>query len=859
MAEALTPMMRQYQRIKSEVASDILLMFRLGDFYEMFYEDAQIAAPILGVALTKRAGYPMCGVPYHAVDVYLAKLVRAGKKIAICDQMEDPALAKGIVRREITRIVTPGSITEENILSDEKNNYLVAVAVGPFDKNKADASKLAIAAIDISTGELFAEEAESFAEGVSIIRRLAPGEGIVPRQSIDSEESYSELLLKEAGVGCITPVEEWFFDEASAYGAVIRHFAVRSLEGFGCEGKPLVAAAAGALLQHVRDNLRRDLSHVKNLRLNLSAGYMQLDEATCSHLDLIPQNGKTSAETLFGVLNTTCTPMGTRLLSRWIVRPLHDVEAINARQSAVAAIIGARNNLTPLRAALSEVRDLERIIARISLGRGNARDLQAVANALRVVPELRSRLEGSVAQNSSLIASLLNDLQPLPELTEEIDKTIVETPPTTLVEGGVIREGVDAELDELRNAAANGRAWIANYQASEIAKTGIKTLKVRYNKVFGYFIEVSIGQIGNVPEHYMRKQTMTNCERYTTTELKDVEEKITGAAERAITKEEEIFLALRDKVVSFTTQIQAIAVAIANIDVLAALADRALALGYIRPQILEDDTLRIIGGRHPVIEQLPDTERFVPNDVELNCDSRQIMIITGPNMAGKSTYIRQVAVLVIMAQIGSYIPADVADIGVVDRVFTRVGASDDLVRGRSTFMVEMQETANILNNATPRSLIVLDEIGRGTSTFDGISIAWAVAEYLHNTPSVKAKTLFATHYHELTDLANTLDGVVNCSVLVSENPNGTVFLRKIINGPADKSYGIAVAKLAGMPEGVIGRAKDILTTLEADDSDSNASANNRDANPLAFAETRAKAKKAREVFEDKNMLLFDGF
>ncbi len=859
MAEALTPMMRQYQRIKSEVASDILLMFRLGDFYEMFYEDAQIAAPILGVALTKRAGYPMCGVPYHAVDVYLAKLVRAGKKIAICDQMEDPALAKGIVRREITRIVTPGSITEENILSDEKNNYLVAIAVGPFDKNKSDASKLAIAAIDISTGELFAEEAESFAGGVSIVRRLSPGEGIVPRQSIDSEESYAELLLKEAGVGCITPVEEWFFDEASAYGAVTRHFAVRSLEGFGCEGKPLVAAAAGALLQHVRDNLRRDLSHVKNLRLNLSAGYMQLDEATCAHLDLVPQNGKGSAETLFGVLNTTCTPMGTRLLSRWIVRPLHDVDAINARQSAVAAIIASRSALTPLRTALCEVRDLERIIARISLGRGNARDLQAVANALRVVPELRSRLEGSVAQSSSLITSLLEDLQPLPELTAEIDKTIVETPPTTLNEGGIIREGVDAELDELRSAAANGRAWIANYQASEIAKTGIKTLKVRYNKVFGYFIEVSIGQIGNVPEHYVRKQTMTNCERYTTPELKEVEEKISGAAERAISKEEELFLALRDKIVSFTSQIQAIAAAIANVDVLAALADRALALGYVRPQILENDTLRIMGGRHPVIEQLPDAERFVPNDVELNCDTRQIMIITGPNMAGKSTYIRQVAVLVIMAQIGSYIPADVAEIGVVDRVFTRVGASDDLVRGRSTFMVEMQETANILNNATPRSLIVLDEIGRGTSTFDGISIAWAVAEYLHNTPEVKAKTLFATHYHELTDLANTLDGVVNCSVLVSENPNGIVFLRKIINGPADKSYGIAVAKLAGMPEGVIGRAKDILTTLEADDSDENAAVNHGDGYSPAFAETRAKAKKARAVFDDKNMLLFDGF
>lgn len=859
MAEALTPMMRQYQRIKSEVASDILLMFRLGDFYEMFYEDAQIAAPILGVALTKRADYPMCGVPYHAIDVYLAKLVRAGKKIAICDQMEDPALAKGIVRREITRIVTPGSITEENILSDEKNNYLVAIAVGPFDKNKSDASKLAIAAIDISTGELFAEEAESFTAGVSIVRRLSPGEGIVPRQSIDSEESYAELLLKEAGVGCITPVEEWFFDEAAAYGAVTRHFAVRSLEGFGCEGKPLVAAAAGALLQHVRDNLRRDLSHVKNLRLNLSSGYMQLDEATCAHLDLVPQNGKSGAETLFGVLNTTCTPMGTRLLSRWIVRPLHDVAAINARQSAVAALIATRNGLTPLRAALSEVRDLERIIARISLGRGNARDIQAVSNALRVVPELRSRLEGNVAQNSSLITSLLEDLQSLPELTEEIDRTIVETPPTTLNEGGIIREGVNAELDELRNAAANGRAWIANYQATEIAKTGIKTLKVRYNKVFGYFIEVSIGQIGNVPEHYVRRQTMTNCERYTTSELKEVEEKISGAAEHAISKEEELFLALRDKVVSFTSQIQAIAAAIANVDVLAALADRALALGYIRPQILENDTLRIIGGRHPVIEQLPDAERFVPNDVELDCDKRQIMIITGPNMAGKSTYIRQVAVLVIMAQIGSYIPADVAEIGVVDRVFTRVGASDDLVRGRSTFMVEMQETANILNNATPRSLIVLDEIGRGTSTFDGISIAWAVAEYLHNTPSVKAKTLFATHYHELTDLANTLNGVVNCSVLVSENPNGIVFLRKIINGPADKSYGIAVAKLAGMPEGVIGRAKDILTTLEAEDSEENKSVNNGNNRSPVFAETRAKAKKARQVFEDKNMLLFDGF
>ena len=809
MAENLTPMMRQYQRIKSEVAEDVIVMFRLGDFYEMFFEDAGRAAPVLGVALTKRSGYAMCGIPYHALDAYLAKLIRANLKIAICDQMEDPATAKGIVRREVTRIVTPGTVTEESVLRDDRNNYLVALADG-------GPRGLGLAALDLSTGELAVETHESPASLVESLRRLAPGEGLAPSADGVPDPALA-ALMKQADIRCITPVDAMFFDPVAAYSTLVRHFNVASLDGFGCEGLPHVAAAAGALIQHVRENLRRDLSHVRCLRLGQTAGHMILDEGTREHLDLLPGASRDVAATLYGVLDATGTPMGARLLRSWITRPLQDLDAIRARHDAVEALTKARAALTPLRELLGGVRDLERTIARISLGRGNARDLQAIAAGLKAVPRIRERLAPLTRDGAGLLTSAAGRLDDLPELVAAIESTLVDSPPATLGDGGLIRSGVDAELDDLRDAASNGRAWIAAYQAEEIARTGIKTLKVKFNNVFGYFIEVSTAQLANVPPNYQRKQTIVNGERFTTPELKEREEKIAGASARALVLETQLFEALRAKVVAETAAIQDTAAALAEIDVLAAFADRALALGYVRPTMTADDALFIRAGRHPVVEQLPDAERFVPNDADLNCTTRQIMVVTGPNMAGKSTYIRQVATLVVMAQTGSFIPADAATIGVVDRVFTRVGASDDLARGRSTFMVEMQETANILNNATSRSLIVLDEIGRGTSTFDGISIAWAVAEYLHDVPRVKAKTLFATHYHELADLALTLGGVVNCSVLVRERGDGIVFLRRIVEGAADKSYGIAVAQLAGMPEPVLKRARQILANLEADE------------------------------------------
>ena len=843
MAENLTPMMRQFQRIKSEIAADVLVMFRLGDFYEMFYEDAQKAAPIMGVALTKRSAYPMCGIPHHALDAYLAKLIRANCKIAICDQMEDPATAKGIVRREITRIVTPGTVTEENVLQDDRNNYIVALADG-------GASGLAFAALDLSTGELLVEVHPDKASLSDSIRRLAPGEGIAPAAEDGvTPNPETAALMHQAGIACVTPVDTWFFDPSAAYATLIRHFGVKSLEGFGCEGQPAIAQAAGALIQHVRENLRRDLSHVKTIRLCQTSGFMALDDSTCEHLDLLPSKNREASVTLYGVLNATRTPMGARLLHRWISRPLQDIDEIRARHEAIERLTKTRTVLTPVRELIGEVRDLERTIARISLGRGNARDLQAISTALKAVPRLREKLAPALEAKTGFLQHTFTGLRDLPLLTAAIEATLVESPPASLSDGGIIRAGVNAELDDLRDAASNGRAWIARYQAEQSALTGIKTLKVKFNNVFGYFIEVSTAQLGNVPENYQRKQTLVNGERFTTPELKEREEKITGAAGRALIMEAEIFDALREQVVAETAAIQETAAALAALDVICSLADRALALGYVRPEMTTGDSLHIVSGRHPVIEQLPEAERFVPNDVDLNGSTRQIMIITGPNMAGKSTYIRQVAMLVVMAQMGSFIPADRAKMGIVDRVFTRVGANDDIARGRSTFMVEMQETANILNNATPKSLIVLDEIGRGTSTFDGISIAWAVAEYLHDNPKVKAKTLFATHYHELTDLSLTLDGVINCSVLVREQNEGIVFLRRIVEGAADKSYGIAVAQLAGMPDPVLKRAREILSNLEADEL--------ADSGKPALLEPRSDPARRRKPIDDNQPTLFN--
>jgi DNA mismatch repair protein MutS len=798
--EELTPMMRQYRRIKSELPEGVILMFRLGDFYEMFFDDARAAAPILGVALTQRTGTPMCGVPHHALEAYLAKLIRAGKKAAICDQMEDPSQAKGIVRREVTRVVTPGTVTEDEILDAARNNYLAALHLG---------KAFGLALLDLSTGAFTVEAVADASTLVEHLRRYAPSECLVGREQ-RADPRLAEALASGAA-GAVTEIDDWTLEYDCAYDRLLRHFRVHSLEGYGCEGQAELVCPSGALLHYVHEELRHSVGHIRSLQVRHAQDFLTLDESTCVNLDLIPTRGKAQEVTLLGVLNNTQTPMGARLLRSWLVRPLRQAGAIGSRLDAVEGFTRSRLALNDLREKLAGVRDLERLIARIGTGRGNARDVKALAVSLLPVPAIRERMERA---ESALVREVAAHLHPLPELVDLIHAAIADTPAVGLKDGGIIRPGYNAELDELRALASEGHAWLAKYQASEQERTGIKTLKVRHNKVFGFYIEVSKGQAGAVPPEYERRQTLVGAERFITPELKEYEQKIFGAQERSTAMEFELFGAIRDQVVAQTGVIQETADALAQLDVLASLADRALALGYVRPEILEGDLLEIRDGRHPVIEQLPDAEQFVPNDTLLDCGNNQIMLITGPNMAGKSTYIRQVALIAILAHTGSFVPAREARVGLLDRVFTRVGAGDDLARGRSTFMVEMQETANILNNATSKSLIVLDEIGRGTSTFDGISIAWAVAEYLHNIPRVKAKTLFATHYHELTDLAITLGGVKNYTVQVREHGDSVVFLRRIAAGTADKSYGIHVARLAGMPGEVIERSKEILTNLE---------------------------------------------
>jgi len=847
MEEQLTPMLRQYAAMKREMDGDTLLLFRLGDFYELFMDDAREAAPLLGLALTHRAGQPMCGIPHHAIDSYLAKLVRLGRKAAICDQMEDPKNVKGgrMIRREVTRIVTPGTVTEEAMLPDDLHNYLAAAV--PL---RGGAGGWALAVLELSTGDFFCESPPNRAALVEALVRLAPGEALVPDRAGAPAlpgDAETAAALAEAGVRCVTPVDEWYFDPASSRDYLCSHFRVSSLDGFGFESDPAACAAAGALLRRVHEDLRRDLGHVRSLRRRAASGFLALDETSAAHLNLFPEPGSaTPGASLYEVLNATRTPMGARLLRDWIARPLDDLAGVEARLGAVDSLVAGRTQLTPLREALGGVRDLARAIARVSLGRGGPRDVAGIAASLKAVPALRERL-ARAAEASPLLAETLAGLRPLPEVSDEIDRTLADEPPANAADGGAIRRGFHEELDRLRDAQSSGRRWVAEYQAAEAERTGIKKLKVGYNRVFGYYIEVSASQLGSVPSDYVRKQTIAGGERFVTPALKEREELIATAESRALELEQALFEELRAHVVARTADIQGVADAIARLDVLCSLADRALALAYVRPKIDESGEIDIRGGRHPIVEQLPGSERFVPNDARLGGPGRQIMVITGPNMAGKSTYIRQVALLVVMAQIGSFVPADEARIGLVDRVFTRVGASDDLARGRSTFLVEMQETANILNNATARSLVVLDEIGRGTSTFDGISIAWAVAEYLHDTPEVKAKTLFATHYHELTDLSLTLRDVVNCSVLVRERGDGIVFLRRIVEGPADKSYGIAVAKLAGMPEPVLRRARQILSNLEKDEIA-------EDGRP-AIVSPRGAGPKVRKPDDNRQLLL----
>ena len=799
-----TPMMAQYRRAKAEIDPGTILFFRLGDFYEMFFEDAVIASDILGIALTKRQGTPMCGIPYHAADLYLAKLLRAGKKVALCDQMEDPALAKGIVKREVTGIVTPGTVLTDSVLDAARPNYLAGLhRLG---------SIFGLAMLDLSTGDFWMEESADADALFDDLARYAPPE-VILSESLHADERFLNAL-QAAGAHAVTAREDWIFDPATSVDGLCRHFGVQSLDGFGGEGHPAAAAAAGALLYYVTRDLRRNAAHVRRIRFRAAADAMMLDESTLSNLDLIASRGSSRSDaptTLLQALDTTRTAMGSRLLRDWLVRPLQNLPAIVARHDAVESFLNNRRDLDTLRGILSEIKDLERLLSRLSSGSGNARDVRALGASLARLPALKDAL---AAPSADRLRELAAAIKPQDDLVARIDRALVDEPPMAIKEGGVIRKGFHAGLDELRAASHDGKQWIAELQAREIERTGIKSLKIRFNKVFGYFIEVTKSNLAQVPDDYIRKQTVVNGERFITPELKECEHKILGAEDKSIALEYELFLELREEVITHTAVLQQTAAAVAEIDVLATFAERALACRYVRPAMTADGALSIRDGRHPVVELLPESGRFVPNDTRLDTDGNQLLIITGPNMAGKSTYIRQVALIVIMAQMGCFVPAAEAEIGVVDRVFTRVGAGDDIARGRSTFMVEMQETANILNNATPRSLIVLDEIGRGTSTFDGISIAWSVAEYLHNHAEVKAKTLFATHYHELTDIALTLSGVKNYNVLVSEKDDRIVFLRKIVPGAADKSYGIQVARLAGLPLEVVTRAKDILANLE---------------------------------------------
>ncbi len=854
----LTPMMAQYRRIKSELPKDALLLFRLGDFYEMFFEDAQTGAQLLNVALTKRGMIPMCGIPFHAMNNYIARLLKAGRKVAICDQVEE-ARPGQLVKREVTQILSPGTHFDERMLTAERNNFLAAIY--------APGKTFGLALVDLTTGSFKSTEVEGEAALLAELERLRPAEIIVPMESLALHN-----LLKGA-FPILNGYDDWVFAPETAQFTVRDHFKVASLDGFGLKNKTAAIGAAGAVLHYLTQHLRRDVAHLTSLSCYQTSDYLNLDITTLRHLEILEPLHRDAPRTatLYGALNRTATPMGARRLRDWLSQPLADAQAIGRRQMTVQTWIENGEALEKFRTQLAQVRDLERTIGRLSAGSGNARDLIALRAALEQIPALKQILrdvsrqvinppEDSLNEKVFAVAEdgagklppLLNELEAqlveLPDLVELIGRAILDEPPLALKEGGLIRVSFDAALDELRGASRSGKDWIAKLQQDEIERTGIASLKVRFNSVFGYYIEVTRSNLDKVPPHYIRKQTIANGERFITPELKEMEGKILGAEERSIKLEYELFLRVREEVLGRLPEILQGASALAQLDVLASFAETARLYNYCRPTVGAEGMVMIRDGRHPVLEQNLNEERFVPNDTHLGADT-QIAMITGPNMAGKSTYIRQVALLVLLAHTGSFIPAAEARIDLVDRIFTRIGASDDLARGQSTFMVEMSETANILNNATPRSLIILDEIGRGTSTFDGLSLAWSIVEYLHNQAG--AKTLFATHYHELTELAGRLPRLKNFNVAVREWNDQIVFLRKIVEGGTDKSYGIQVARLAGVPKSVLERAKEILHNLEESEL-------TPDGTVRQQARHRAEREKLQKLAPPPQMDLFGG-
>jgi DNA mismatch repair protein MutS len=790
-----TPLMKQYQGIKEKYA-DAIVLFRLGDFYEMFGEDAKVASGILQIALTtrdrgKEDPTPMCGIPYFASETYISKLIRAGHKVAICEQVEDPREAKGIVQREVVRVITPGTHTPEH---PKENSYIMSLL--------PEGNRYGVAVADISTGEfLLYETAKPLEDEVA---RFEPAEVVIP-ESLRDNIHYSETLKNHF----VSPLSDWSFDYSEAYRTLLGHFGVSSLEGYGCEGMTAAISAAGALLSYLGETQKDAVTFRKPTPLN-QASYMFLDAATQRNLELTRNLRDGSHEgTLLWALDETLTPMGGRYMRSSVLRPLIDAAEVRKRLNAVKALVEDYELSEKLRRTLRKIQDIERLAQRVAAGSANARDLVAIKGSLEHLPTVKSALAAADDPYLNTIASGVADFEGLGELLE---KGIADHPPAGLRDGGIIKDGFHGEVDELRAISVNARDYIAALEAEEKRKTGISSLKVGYNRIYGYYIEVTRPNLPQVPDHYVRKQTLVGGERFITPELKELEARVLGADDRLKALEYEVFLGVLEAAGGYVAGLMEASLALAAADFLLALSVVAKRHNYVMPRVDEGTAIEILNGRHAVLERLPMAERFIPNDTHIDSRGTRLLIITGPNMAGKSTYMRQVALMVLLAQIGSFVPAEEASIGIVDRIFTRIGASDFLTRGQSTFMVEMIETANILNNATDRSLILLDEVGRGTSTFDGISIAWATAE--HIARSIEARTLFATHYNELTDLSFTLDGARNYNIAVKEWGDEIIFLRKIENGPADKSYGIQVARLAGLPAEVIDKARQVLKRLE---------------------------------------------
>jgi DNA mismatch repair protein MutS len=795
-----TPLMDQYHRIKKQ-HPDAILFFRLGDFYEMFYEDAKTAARVLGITLTGRMKgdlrVPMAGIPYHAAATYINRLLRAGLRVAVCDQMEDPETAAGeIVDREVTRVVTPGTLIDEGLLEEKRNNFLAAVC--------GDGPVRGLAWIDCSTGEFRAADVDRTAL-FNELARLAPSEILVPAAGEDAPDL--DDLRRAAGI--VTPFHDWTFDRTNALKSLCDHFGTVSLDGFGCGDLAAAVGAAGAVLEYLHETHRASLRHVTRLVKGTREGLCLLDRASIRALELTESLREGDRKTsLLGVLDRTRTAMGGRLLREWILGPLADVEAIRRRQAGVRELVMETGLRGDIRNALHGMGDLERLAGKVGASRATPRDLGGLRDTLEALPRLAGHL---AAAKAGVLAGLRDDLALPGALAADLRAALVDQPPHVMKEGGIFRSGFHGELDRLQGIGSKGKSWIAAFEADEIRRTGIPSLKVGFNSVFGYYLEVTNTHREKIPADYHRKQTLKNAERYVTPALKKQEEEILHAEERARKLAYELFVELRDRVARHIPELQRVARAVAALDVLAALADAAVEHDYVLPEVDDGGRIEIVDGRHPVVERTI-SDRFVPNDVVLDAEGCRVVILTGPNMAGKSTYIRQVAVLVLMAQMGGAVPAKTARVGIADRIFTRVGAADDLARGASTFMVEMNETAAILHNATDRSLVILDEVGRGTSTYDGLSIAWAVTEHL--LERIRARTLFATHYHELTEISRLLPGVRNYHVAVREWGDGVVFLHKILEGGTDKSYGLHVARLAGVPKGVIERAKSILAALE---------------------------------------------